>query len=198
MSPQSPAAFFPQLTNPRLSTVAGWLLEELYATEDDLSRPTDCGYTLGCATFGRQKNRIRKEAATGRYPWLGLLNNGNDLVFTIGDVPCRFSNDDPSNPTKDAVLVANRYQIAFLDFSASDQPSRFCFVIDRGYQGTSDPRVEFLGFGADGQVLCQWSSDQTRVLRVEGVTPPQAVPVQKPQVAPKRRDDGGVVADTQK
>ena len=77
-----------------------WLLEELYATEDDLSRSTDNGYTRGCTTFGRQRSRIVAEAASGNHAWLGLPNGNNDVVFTIGCVPCRFSNDDPANPSK--------------------------------------------------------------------------------------------------
>lgn len=198
MTRLAPSAYHPQLTNSCLSTVAEWLLEELYATEDNLSRSTDCGYTVGCATFGRQKNRIRIEASTGQHHWLGLLNNGNDLVFTIGGIPCRFSNDDPSNPTKDAVLVANRYQINFQEFATNDEPARFCFVIDSGFQGSSEARVEFFGFGSDGQVMCHWSSDVARVLRLEGATPHQAVPVQKPLVSPKRRDGDSSVADVQK
>ena len=93
------------------------LLLVLRSTEDDLSRPTDSGYTRGCTTFGRQRSRIIAEAVSGRHPWLGLSNNNNDIVFTIGGVPCRFSNDDPSNPSKDAVLTANRYRLDFLEFA---------------------------------------------------------------------------------
>ena len=47
-----PATFNPVLTSERLQMVADWLLEELYATEDDLSRFTDSGYTKGCTTLG--------------------------------------------------------------------------------------------------------------------------------------------------
>ena len=109
------------------------MLDELYATEDDLSRPTDNGYTRGCTTFGRQRNQIIAEVLSARHAWLGLPNSNNDLVFTIGGAPCRFSNDDPSNPSKDAVLTVNRYQTDFLEFAADSEPARFCFIIDRGH-----------------------------------------------------------------
>lgn len=184
-----PSAFNAELISDRLQTVSEWLLEELYATEDDLSRPTDNGYTRGCTAFGRQRNRIISEALSGRHPWLGLSNNHNDIVFTIGGVPCRFSNDDPSSPTKDAVLIANRYQLNFLEFTEKDAPGRFCFVIDRGFSGEDEPRVEFLGFTASGEMACRWVSDRIRVLRSEGQQSlPAAVDVSKPQVTPKRRD----------
>jgi hypothetical protein len=192
----TPASFKPELSAHRLEAVAQWLLEELYATEDDLSRATDNGYTRGCTTFGRQRNRIIAEATSARHPWLGLLNENNDIVFTIGGVPCRFSNDDPSNPSKDAVLTANRYQTGFLEFAADTEPARFCFVIDRGYEDDAGARVEFLGFTASDVLVCRWVSDTVRVLRLEGQqTLPQPVEVAKPQVAPKRRDEGDATSE---
>lgn len=191
-----PIAFNPELASNRLQSISNWLLDELYATEDDLSRPTDNGYTRGCTTFGRQKNRILAEALSGRHAWLGLSNSNNDIVFTIGGVPCRFSNDDPSNPSKDAILTANRYQLDFLEFAPKDEPGRFCFVVDRGHDGSAEPRVEFLGFTPRGEVACRWVSDTVRVLRLEGQqTLAPAVPVNKPQVAPKRRGEADAASE---
>ena len=191
-----PVAFNTELSSDRLESVSQWLLDELYATEDDLSRPTDNGYTRGCTTFGRQRNRIISEALSGRHPWLDLPNSNNDLVFTIGGVPCRFSNDDPANPSKDAVLTVNRYQMDFLEFAVKGEPGRFCFIIDRGQDGSAEPRVEFLGFAPSGEVACRWVSNTVRVLRLEGLQPlAPTVQVSKPQVAPKRRDGGDAAAE---
>ncbi len=191
-----PAVFNPELLTDRLEAVSEWLLDELYATEDDLSRPTDSGYTRGCTTFGRQKKRIIDEALSGRHAWLGLANSNNDIVFTIGGVPCRFSNDDPSNPSKDAVLMANRFQMDFLEFASHCEPGRFCFVIDRGHNGVAEPKVEFLGFTPSGDVACRWMSNPVRVLRLEGQQPlAQAVQVAKPKVAPKQRDEGDAASE---
>ena len=185
----SPSTFKPELSSTRLEQVSQWLLEELYATEDDLSRSTDNGYTRGCTTFGRQRNRIIEESQSGRHPWLALSNSNNDLVFTIGGIPCRFSNDDPLNPSKDAVLTANRFQLSFLEFAAANEPARFCFVIDRGIDGSSEPRVEFLGFTPSDKIVCRWVSNSVRVFRVEGEQPrPSSVEVARPQIAPKHRD----------
>ena len=191
-----PVTFKPELSAGRLEMVSQWLLDELYATEDDLSRATDSGYTRGCTTFGRQKNRIVAEVLSGRHAWRGLLNGNNALVFTIGGVPCRFSNDDPSNPSKDAVLTANRYQMDFLEFATKGDPARFCFVIDRGHDGDAEPRVEFLGFTPGDEVACRWVSNAVRVLRVEGAQSlPRPIDVAKPQVAPKRRDEGDIASE---
>lgn len=199
MSLPPPVAFNPQLTSDRLEAVSAWLLEELYATEDDLSRSTDSGYTRGCTTFGRQRRRILAEALSGKHSWIDLVNSHNDIVFAIGGVPCRFSNDDPANPSKNAVLTANRYQTDFLEFASPGEPGRFCFVIDRGHDGAAEPRVEFLGFTPSGEVACRWVSDKVRVLRVEGEQPlAPTVQIGKPQIAPKRRDDGDAGAQAER
>lgn len=196
MNKPLPWTYYPQFTAERLELVAGWLLEELYATEDDLVRDTDNGYTRGCTAFMRQRVRIMQEKASGKHPWLGVSSTGNDLVFTIEDIPCRYSNDDPDNPKKDAVTTANRYQESFLDFEDSDRPSRFCFVIDRGLEGISEPHVEFLGFSVASTVACRWVSSKVRVLRIVNDQPLSApVAVGKPLVAPKRRDGDDQVAE---
>ena len=47
-----PVTFNPERSFDRLEAISHWLLDELYATEDDLSCPTDNGYTRGCTAFG--------------------------------------------------------------------------------------------------------------------------------------------------
>jgi hypothetical protein len=192
-----PSAFHPELTNARLATVSQMLLEELYATDTDLVRDTDSGYTRGCTTFGRQRSRLVAEALSGKYPWLELRTGANDVVFTIAGIPCRFSNDDPGNPSKDAVLTASRFQMDFLEFAGQGEPGRFCFVIDRGYSEDQEPRVVFLGFTPGGSIACRWESDTVRMLRLADKTvPPKAVDVAKPSVAPKKKkkDSGDAAA----
>jgi hypothetical protein len=192
-----PASFKPELSSDRLQLIAGWMLEELYATEDDLSRETDNGYTRGCTTFGRQRSRIISEARSGKSAWLGLRNEANDIVFTIGGIPCRFSNDDPESPSKDAVLTANRFQSEFVEFATDTEPARFCFVIDRGHGPDAEAKVEFLGFTPTNQLACRWVSDRVRLLRStdDANALPEPVQVSKPQVAPKRRDDGDAATE---
>jgi len=191
-----PSVSCPELTSERLGIVSQFLLEELYATEDDLSRDTDSGYTRGCTTFGRQRSRIIAEALSGKYSWLDLSSSANDIVFTIEGVPCRFSNDDPQNPSKDAVLTVSRFQMDFLEFTAKGEPGRFCFVIDRGYSEAEEPRVVFLGFTPSGSTACRWESSAVRLFKSAGkAVLPQAVDVGKPSVAPKRRKKADGDAD---
>ena len=185
-----PVAFNPELRADRLAVVAQWLLEELYATEEDLSRDSDDGYTRGCAIFGRQKNRVKIQALSGKHDWLSLLNGGNDLVFTIGGVPCRFCNDDPDNPTKDAVITTNRYQLPFFEFVEAGEPGKFCFIIDRGLNNLEDPCVEFLGFSPSGEIVCRWASDTVRIMRDANAGLALPAPIAKPVVTPKQDEDG--------
>lgn len=163
-------------------------MDEWYATADDLHRRSDDGYTRGCTRFGRQKNRLKDEALSGKYPWLSLINGGNDLVFGIADIPCRFTNDDAASPTKEAVTALNRYQMPFAEFMEDDEPSRFCFVVDRGQDEAQEPHVEFLGFNSRGDLACRWVADGVRGLTVVAGDLPQAVPVGKPIVLPKQPD----------
>jgi hypothetical protein len=175
----------PELGQERLQTVANWLLEEYYSVLDDLHRPTDSGYGRGCTAFDREKNRIWLEHLSEKWPWLGVLNPNNDMVFTIGGVPCRFSNDDPRNPSKQAVTSTNQYQLGFQEFSSPEEASRFCFVVDRGLSGADEPRVEFLGFDVADNLVCHWVSDTPRVLYAESVQEAPEVKIEKATVRPK-------------
>ncbi|MFO0157539.1 MAG: hypothetical protein ACK51V_00705 [bacterium] len=181
-----PSTFNSELTDERLEVISKFLVEELFATEDDLERQSDDGSTRGCTTFGRQKNRIKHEALSGKYDWLTLMNGANDLVFAIGGVPCRFSNDDPSNPSKVAAIAVNRYQIPFLEFVQPGEPGRFCFIVDKGQSEIEEPRVEFLGYGPSGELACRWISNSIRVLREVDAELPSPVEVSKPSIMPKQ------------
>ena len=196
MSIPLPSASHVGLRSEYLAQIAEWLMEEWYATADDLHRRSDDGYTRGCTRFGRQKNRIKAEALSGQFSWLSLINGGNDLVFGISGIPCRFANDDAGSPTKDAVIALNRYQTAFVDFTEDDEPSRFCFVVDRGQDESQEPRVEFLGFNSRGDLACRWVADTIRTISVVVEELPQAVPVPKPVVLPKQTDAGDSAVGT--
>jgi hypothetical protein len=194
-----PVHYKPDLTHDRLTIIAGILLEEYYNTLDDLSSDYDGPYTWGCTAFGRQKNRIISLALAGTYPWLQVLNSGNDLVFAIGSVSCRFSSDNPENPKKKATLTVNRYQQPLFDDSENGEPCRFCFVLDKGYNDDMEPRVVFLGFAASGVIKCQWESDVVRTLHsVAPVVTPSAVEISKPAVTPKRPSTDGDVGQAGK
>lgn len=186
-----PNDFQPALRDDLLATVAGWLMEEWAATEDDLVRETDSAYTRGTTCFGRQRQRILKEYLSGGHPWLGIENSANDLVFSIGGVPCRFSNDSLSAPSKRAVLEAHRFQLPLIEEAEPGQAVRFCFVVDRGIDERGEPRIELLGFTATDELVCRWRSASTvRMLMSAKADLPPPADIAKPVIMPKRRDLG--------
>lgn len=171
-----------------LQLIASWLLEEYAATEDDLIRDTDNAYTRGSTRFGRQRQRIMNAHLSGKYPWLKVMNGGQDLVFSIHDIPCRFSNDDPDAPKKRAVVETHLFQMPLLEEAEPGAPARFVFVTDCGVDESADPQVVLLGFSSSGQEVCRWAS--SRIIRHIGEAVPslpEAVALPKPAVAPKVR-----------
>lgn len=191
MKLQAPFDFQHSFTPERLSKVADWFLEEWYATADDLVRDTDTPYTWGTTRFGRQKQRIVNEFLSGVHDWLGVENGGNDLVFSIGGIPCRFSNDDAAAPKKRAVLEAHRFQMPLIECAEPGQAVRFCFVIDPAKDEFSGPRVELLGYTATDELICRWQSDASvrTLIDIKQVLP-DPVQISKPVVVPKRRSLG--------
>ena len=186
---KKPSDFQPALKDEYLTQVAQWLLEEWYATEDDLIRDTDTSYTRGTTRFGRQLQRITNENFSRRHKCLSINNAGLDLVFSIGGVPCRFSNDSVEAPTKRAVLEVHRYQMSLIEDSEPGAAVRFCFVIDQGFGESLEPRVELLGFSEAGNVVCSWQSvSSVRTLVDVKAAPAEPVEITKPIVTPKRKD----------
>ena len=177
-----------QLKEEYLNLVASWFLEEWRNTEDDMVRETDTPYTRGTARFGRQKQRITLEYLSCRHSWLGLENNGLDIVFSIAGIPCRFSNDNPDAPKKRAVLEVHPFQMSLLEVAEPGEAARFVFVIDQGMDESSEPRVLFLGFSTSGEEVSRWRSGTvTRHLGNAKETLPAPVEISKPVIKPKQR-----------
>ncbi|WP_175787256.1 hypothetical protein [Burkholderia anthina] len=181
-----PEVFHAALRSDRLEIVADILIAEHFTTATDLQSDFDDGYTRGCTRFGRQKNRLKSVALSGQYEWLQLRHAGNDLVFTIDGIPCRFATDDPANPTKPAVLDATPIQQSFFDEVETGNPCKFCFILDGGYAEADDPRVVFVGEDMQGVVKCKWTSDGMKTLHAVSANTPPAKDVGKAHVGPKR------------
>jgi hypothetical protein len=176
------------LEEPHLIQIAAWLLEEWRATEDDLVRDTDTSYTRGTTRFGRQKQRISLEHASGRHEWLKVENNGLDIVFSINGIPCRFSNDNVDAPKKRAVLEVHPFQMSLLDEAEPGDAARFVFVLDQSLDETSEPTVNLLGFSTSGQEVCRWTSGSlARSMGEAVVSLPAPAEIGKPAISPKRK-----------
>ncbi|AVA37187.1 hypothetical protein [Cupriavidus metallidurans] len=183
-----PEVFHPALCGDRLEIIANILIDEHFTTLNDLQNEFDDGYSRGTTRFARQKNRLKAIALSGQYDWLQLLHAGNDLVFTIEGIPCRFATDDPVNPTKPAVLDATPIQQSFFDEVENGEPCKFCFILDGGYAEADDPRVVFIGEDLMGVAKCRWTSDGTKALHAISANTPPAKDIGKAPVGPKRID----------
>ncbi|NMG48994.1 hypothetical protein GO613_12870 [Azoarcus communis] len=182
-----------ELKEEHLELVASWLLDEWRATEDDLVRDTDTPYTRGTTRFGRQQKRFWLEHLSGKHPWLRVLNNSLDIVFEINGIPCRFSNDNAEAPKKRAVLEVHQHQIQFLEEADSGEAARFVFVIDCGFDESSEPGIVLLGFSASGEEVCRWTSGGVvRTLGEASHSAPAPIELPRPSIAPKRKlgDEG--------
>jgi hypothetical protein len=194
MSLPLPEVFHAALRSDRLEIIANILIEEHFTTLTDLQSEYDDGYSRGTTRFARQKNRLKSVALSGQYDWMQLRHAGNDLVFTIDGIPCRFATDDPANPTKPAVLEATPVQQSFFDEVESGEPCKFCFILDGGYAETDDPRVVFIGEDVMGVVKCKWMSDGTKALHHVSAHTPPAKEVGKASVGPRRNDSDKTAA----
>ncbi|WGS50116.1 hypothetical protein LFL96_00985 [Paraburkholderia sp. D15] len=181
-----PEVFHPALRSDCLGVIADILIDEHFTTLTDLQSEYDDGYSRGTTRFARQKNRLKSVALSGQYEWLQLRHAGNDLIFTIDGIPCRFATDDPANPTKPAVLEATPIQQSFFDEVESGVPCKFCFILDGGYAESDDPRVVFVGEDLYGAVKCRWTSDGMKTLHAVSANTPPAKDVGKAPVGPKR------------
>lgn len=183
-----PEVFHTGLRSERLEIVADILIAEHFTTLTDLQSEYDDGYSRGTTRFARQKNRLKSVALSDQYEWLQLRHAGNDLVFTIDGIPCRFAADDPEKPTKPAVLEATPIQQSFFDEVENGVPCKFCFILDGGYAEADDPRVVLVGEDVTGVVKCKWVSGGMKALHVVSANTPPAKDVGKAPVGPKRTD----------
>src|SRR5215203_1155586 len=77
----------------------------------------DDAWSIGCRAYSFSRNRFRRAAEGGRYPWLGVLDETHHFVFLIEGVPVRFYRGDAEEPTKRTLrqqeIEARQLQLAF-------------------------------------------------------------------------------------
>jgi len=91
----------PALTDDRLTACARLLARgrtDALAMAD--SWAGDDAWSVGCRAYSFSRNRLRRAAEAGRYPWLGVLDETHHFVFLIEGVPVRFFRGDADEPSK--------------------------------------------------------------------------------------------------
>jgi hypothetical protein len=154
MALKSPAEFYPQLTDERLSYVAQALLEVRHTTLQEMQSPFDDRYTREGTIFGRQRNMLIDMALRGPHDWLSLKHPGMDVTFAIKGVPCRFFTDDPDAPHKDGFFKRNAVDDLFEQ--DDDMPVMWRFVVDPAITEDDEDRVLCIGFNVFQEKVSEW------------------------------------------
>lgn len=149
-----PTAFYPELSDDRLSVIAVKLLDMRYSTFREMNSPFDDNYTRETAVFGRSKNMLIDLALNGQHDWMSLKHAAMDVTFNIGKVPCRFFRDDPNSPEKAGFFKRN----AVDDLFAMDEqlPVMWRFVVEKALTEDDEDRVFFVGYNVYQEKVSKW------------------------------------------
>ena len=119
----------------------------------------DDAWSIGCRAYSFSRNRLRRAAEAGRYPWLGVLDETHHFVFLIDGVPVRFFRGDADEPSKRTLRQqeSEAQQLA-LALGSGDEVDGLMFrlAVETGEDGEVT-RVVFLALrGEEGRVECFW------------------------------------------
>ncbi len=132
----------------------------------------DDAWSIGCRAYSFSRNQLRQAATTGRYNWLGVLDETHHFVFLVEGVPVRFFRGDAAEPTKRALRQQeNEAQQLALALGSEDGAEGLMFrlALETDDAGAVQ-RVVFLALrGEEGRVECFWPVP----LDAEAATPMQ-------------------------
>lgn len=150
----------PALTEERITACARLLargradalaMADLWAGDD--------AWSIGCRAYSFSRNRLRRAAEAGRYPWLGILDETHHFVFLIDGVPVRFFRGDAEEPTR-RTLRQQEMEAQQLALALGDEGRAgglmFRLAVETDEKGEVT-RVVFLALrGGEGRVECSW------------------------------------------
>ncbi|MGY6029867.1 hypothetical protein [Phytobacter sp. AG2a] len=173
-----PWAFFPELTEERLTIIAEELLRVQDITHELLSSSLDDNYTRGGCTFGRQRQSLLQMCVRKTHDWMRLLNPGMDLTFSIGKVPVRFFTDDADNPKKRGFFKRNMADQLFE--AEVTIPTMHRFIVEKPEFEGEGGKVIFNGYNVFGEIVSSWTYGEGRVVMLNSVddVPPAPVPIE--------------------
>ncbi|TPG52486.1 hypothetical protein EAH89_18140 [Roseomonas nepalensis] len=144
----------------------------------------DDAWSIGCRAYSFSRNRLRRAAEAGRYPWLGVLDETHHFVFLIEGVPVRFFRGDADEPSKRTLRQqeSEAQQLALaLGRDDGAEGLMFRLAVETGEDGEVTCVVFLALRGEEGRVDCFWP--------VPGVTDASAAEPQ-PRGTRDRRNDG--------
>lgn len=157
---RQPWELHPALTEERITACARLLARgrtDALAMAD--SWAGDDAWSIGCRAYSFSRNRLRRAAEAGRYPWLGVLDETHHFIFLIEGVPVRFFRGDADEPSKRTLRQqeSEAQQLALaLGGNDAAEGLMFRLAVETGEEGEVT-RVVFLALrGEEGQVVCFW------------------------------------------
>ncbi len=119
----------------------------------------DDAWSIGCRAYSFSRNQLRQAATTGRYNWLGVLDETHHFVFLVEGVPVRFFRGDAAEPSKRALRQQENeaQQLALaLGTETTAEGLMFRLALETDDAGAVH-RVVFLALrGEEGHVECFW------------------------------------------
>ena len=157
--PRRPWELHPALTEERLAACAR-LLARGRADALALADPWagDDTWSVGCRAYSFSRNRLRRAAEGGRWPWLGVLDGTQHFVFLVDGVPVRFFRGDAEDPTPRTLRrqEAEATQLSLALGTDAAQGLVFRLAVETDEAGAVS-RVVFLALrGEAGRAECFW------------------------------------------
>jgi hypothetical protein len=158
--PRRPWELHPALTEERLAACSR-LLARGRADALALADPWagDDAWSVGCRAYSFSRNRLRRAAEGGRWPWLGVLDGTHHFVFLVDGVPVRFFRGDAEDPTPRTLRrqEAEAAQLSLaLGADAAADGLVFRLAVETDAAGAVS-RVVFLALrGEAGRAECFW------------------------------------------
>lgn len=195
---QLPWKYNTDLIEDRLIMMANFIAEvrnEVIERHDD--ELGDTRLALGMRAYECCRSRIIRESQGETFPWLSILNPEGRFTFLINNTPVRFTRNDPKYlPEKKLIISSETMEQMTLFAQQPYGEIRWFFVFDTHYKSAADA-VYFVGYDEMGSIVCQWQipiEDKVTLITSVAESMPQAVEVDKPQIAVKRpvsRDEIG-------
>lgn len=156
--PRRPRDLHPALTEERLA--AARLLARGRADTLALADPWagDDAWSVGCRAYAFSKHQMARAAESGRYPWLGVLDETHHFIFLVEGVPVRFYRGDTDDPSKRTLRQqeSEAEQLALALGGDGAEGLMFRLAVETGAD-RSVRRIVFLALrGEEGRVECFW------------------------------------------
>jgi len=198
---KTPWEIHPDLTLPRLQLLEA-LLREVRHRALSLHDPLedDNNWSLGCRVYARSCGALVR--ASEHWDWLGIIDPGQEFVFTIGRVPVRFYHGDSESPAANRLEPASGELLQLgMGYSDSATDLLWRLAVETNAAGEVS-RIVLIGAHTEGGVdvhfpiprdekLAVLATLRTPVKRGVTLPPPRVIVLTSKRAGDKTSDDDG-------